>query len=317
MPDPKVCAACGLPVPDTDTHDDLDVCSTCRSLHVELEAPPAEAPPVARRVVETPTAPSDPSNPWGTAAVGVPATLGGWAAVAAGYRYLRNALLALLVCVPATVAIRLLELLITDPRQPHGEQGLPDTSFAPLVFLVLMAAAVIQFLYGAVALTKKPRGGGGNALPLVVCVSAFIPGVNLIAFPLLLCLYTRAVGIEGGNRSVVRSAWVLLGCAFVLVPPMVFACKIVLDWVADRAVGAPVPSASTNSEPVAIELLFGAAAWGVLCLGASVVSTMTLGGVARAIERTLRAAPPSDDPDAHFARLKDTLRPGESRGAPT
>lgn len=325
MPDPKVCAACGNPGPDTDDSDDLYVCAACLGLHDQLAAPPPEpvpsapepaAPPVARRVVETPPPAETPAER--------PATRPSlrhtmrWRVIADGYRDLRFALLTLLISVPLSVGVRFVERFTAAPRRGYGQDPSEFMSIGSLVFSLLAFVAVVKFLSGAVALAKKPCDVSEKWLPWMLCISAFIPVVNLVAFPLLLTLYTHGVGVDLGKRSVTRSAGILFGCSLVLVPPVLFAVKVLFDLVVDRSLdGPPLGPTNPNPEPVAAEVLFGVGAGAILWLGAYVVTVMLLSGVARAIENRLREGTAPNDPESHFAQLKDTLRPGENQSAPT
>ncbi len=208
-----------------------------------------------------------------------------WRAVADGYRHLRNAMIVYLVGVPLTAVLRV---------------AWPSVSI--FVALALAIGVLLQFLSGAVALGKKPSGKSGKGLPLALVVFAFVPVVNVVVFPLLLTLYTQAVGIDIGKRAVVRSAWVLLGCSVLLVVPMVFAFNSVLGWAIDPA---PTRPTSSNPDPASFELLFGVAAGAVLWLGAYIVSIMILSGVPRAIEKRLRESKTFEDPSADFEYVTD------------
>lgn len=193
----------------------------------------------------------------------------GWQTVAGGYRHLRNAMYGYLFGVPLTFALRVV---------------LPP-SLAILVSLFVAFGVLLLFLNGALALAKKPSGKSGKVLGIALAVFAFIPVVNVVVFPLLLTLYTRAVGIDIGNRSVVCTAWVLLACAVILVVPVVYLVNMVVDLATSPV---PVQPTKSNPDPVAFEVLFGVAVGAVLWLGAYIVSIMILSSVPRAIEKRLQ-----------------------------
>lgn len=299
MPNPKVCAACGTPAADADNTEDLYVCAACLGLHDQL-APPAPEPeplvpppaalPVARRVVEEPPAPAaEPRR--GPALPPLQKGLR-WREIADGYRDLRFAMLTLLLAVPLSQGVRFVERY-TSPPQRYGED--PPSVFTGIgfmVFAILAFVALVKYLCGAVALGKQrgDEGEQGNWLPL--SVTAFIPLVNVIFFPLLLFDYTRAVGIEIGKRSVVRSAWMLLGCSVVLAVPVLFAVLAVTTWAMYPARTQPVRE---PPDVVPFELLFGVGAGGIIWLGAYIVTIMILSGVPRAIEKRLREYATAND----------------------
>ncbi len=296
MPDPKVCAACGTPAVDADASDDIFVCDACLGLHDQL-APPEPEPeppapePVARRVVEEPPSPAA-NSPQLPAAL--PPLQNGlrWREIADGYRDLRFAMLTLLLAVPLSLGVRLVEAYMSPPRRGYGEDPLEFMTIGALVFFVLVFVALVRFLYGAVALGKQRGDESEGGSWLLLSVSAFIPVVNVTFFPLLLFDYTRAVGIEIGKRSVVRSAWVMLACSVVLAVPILFAVLAVLKWAL-----YPAPTQPVREPPdlVPFEVLFGVGAGGILWLGAYVVTIMILSGVPRAIEKRLREYATPDD----------------------
>jgi hypothetical protein len=229
--------------------------------------------------------------------------------VANGYWELRDAMLIVLLGVPLAVVVRFVEVYVMAP--PRGYAAGPPTFslFGSCVLVLAVGIAFAKSTTAALALAKKPREDGKKGLQVGLCVFACIPGLNLIVFPPLLSLFTFAVAAELGKRSIVRSAWVLLGCSLVLVPPIVFAVRSVLDFALDGVGG---PYRGSTPEPLAAEVLFGVAAGAVLWLGAYIVTSMTLAGVARAIERALRAGTPATDPAAHFDHLRVVLRPAEN-----
>lgn len=251
MPNPTVCAACGILAPDADNSDELFVCDRCLGLHDQLvardpepepPAPPPAALPVATRVVEEPPAPAaEPRR--GPALPSLQKGLR-WREIADGYRDLRFAMLTLLLAVPLSQGVRVFERS-TSPPPRYGEDPPPEfTTIGFLVFALLAFIAIVKFLSGAVALGKQRGDESEQGSWLLLSVTAFIPVVNVIFFPLLLFDYTRAVGIEIGKRSVVRSAWMLLGCSVVLAVPVLFAVLAVTTWAL-----YPAPLNPTASHP--------------------------------------------------------------------
>jgi hypothetical protein len=304
VPDPIACAACGTPAPHAVVADDLYVCAACLRLHVELAAPPSEpeAPaPMAKR---------EPPNPF-PVAPGPVQHSAQWGEVASGYRRLRNAMAVTLIGVPAAVGFRFI-LLHEASRSSRYNADTSATDIGSCAFLLVVGIALLMFFGGVIALKNKPKGKRGRDVALALCVFAFVPVVNLIAFPVLFVIYTALVGADTGMRTVRRSAWVLIGCAVVLTPSVAAlvasVAYVVIDlvfvhmgWQFKPPPTRPDPNPTLPSSGV----LFGVTAGFVLWLGAYVVTMMTLSGVARAVEMHSQKSTTPDAPSADFEYVTD------------
>ncbi len=304
MPKPRVCTACGMPAWDDDIAEEPYVCNRCLGLPDRPTSPAkptsptnkTDGPPPARRVVEAAVPP--PPRP----------LRGSWQAVGRGYRYLCNALLVLFLGALLAAGVGVVE-------SAYKFHPLP-VRMSLCVLVLALTVAVVMRLIGAVAVASRPRRGRVKGLASAVRGFAFVPVVNVLVFPLLLAVYTQAVGRETGKRSVRRAGWILLGCAVVLVPPLAWVLTslgfwgvglliVFLDPPTSRPRAPAPPAPPGGDDAAAYPLLFALAAGCVIWLGAYIVSMITLWGVAQALEQ----APPADptDSDSDTDRRNDEL----------